>query len=105
NPFISLVLVTFCGVTIPYATIIKFWRSWIYYLNPYTWSISAMVATELHSLVIQCKPEEFVVFNPPSGQTCAAWAGDFMGYYGGYLENPNATDACHYCQYQVGDEF
>ncbi|KAF9003771.1 hypothetical protein BDZ89DRAFT_1080859 [Hymenopellis radicata] len=105
NPFISLVLVTFCGVTIPYATMIKFWRSWIYYLNPYTWSISAMVATELHGLVIQCKPEEFVVFNPPSGQTCAAWAGDFMGYYGGYLENPNATDACHYCQYQVGDEF
>ncbi len=47
NPFISLVLVTFCGVTIPYATMIKFWRSWIYYLNPYTWSISAMVATEL----------------------------------------------------------
>ncbi len=46
-----------------------------------------------------------MVFNPPSGQTCAAWAGDFIGYYGGYLENPNATDACQYCQYQVGDEF
>lgn len=47
NPFLSLVLVTFCGVTIPYPTMISFWRSWMYYLNPYTWSISAMVATEL----------------------------------------------------------
>lgn len=47
NPFLGLVLVTFCGVTIPYPTMISFWRSWLYYLNPYTWAISAMVSTEL----------------------------------------------------------
>ncbi|KAF9028034.1 hypothetical protein BDZ89DRAFT_1133850 [Hymenopellis radicata] len=52
-----------------------------------------MVGTELHGLVTQPKPEEFVVFNLPLGQTCVARAGDFIEYYGEYLENYNATDA------------
>ncbi|KAF9014420.1 hypothetical protein BDZ89DRAFT_1142302 [Hymenopellis radicata] len=39
NPPITLILGVFCGVTIPYPTLIKFWRSWIYYLNPYTWGV------------------------------------------------------------------
>lgn len=47
NPFLGLVPGTFCGVTIPYPTMISFWRSWLYYLDPYTWAISAMVSTEL----------------------------------------------------------
>ncbi|KAK0208987.1 ABC-2 type transporter-domain-containing protein [Desarmillaria ectypa] len=105
NPFISLFLITFCGVTIPYPTMIKFWRSWMYYISPYTWGISAMVATELHGLEIQCKSDEFSVFNPPSGETCFSWANDFVQAFGGYLDNPNSTDTCRYCQYSVGDEF
>src|SRR6185369_11867206 len=36
NPFLALVLATFCGVTIPYPTMIHFWKSWLYYLDPYT---------------------------------------------------------------------
>lgn len=52
-----------------------------------------------------CKSDEFVQFDPPSGQTCQDWAGDFVDAVGGYLNNPNATAACQYCQYKVGDEF
>lgn len=52
---------------------------------------------------ITCKPEEFAVFNPPSGQTCVAWAGDFVKAAGGYLDNPNDSDACRYCQYSVSN--
>jgi len=47
NPFIALVLATFCGVTIPYPNLISFWRSWLYELNPYTRTLAAMVSTEL----------------------------------------------------------
>ena len=50
NPFLQLVLGTFCGVTIPYPTMVKFWRSWIYPLDPYARSIAAMVSTELVSV-------------------------------------------------------
>jgi hypothetical protein len=54
-------------------------------------------------LTITCKPEEFALFDPPSGQTCAAWARDFVNAAGGYLDNPNDSAACRYCQYRVSD--
>ncbi|KAI0945373.1 hypothetical protein AcW1_001611 [Taiwanofungus camphoratus] len=105
NPFIGLILSTFCGVTIPYSTMEGFWRSWLYQLDPYTRTLSAMLSTELHGLEIQCRSDEFTVFSPPSGQTCQNWAGAFVSAFGGYLDNPNDTSACRYCQYKVGDEF
>ena len=45
------------------------------------------------------------MFNPPSGQNCDQWAGDFANTFGGYINNPEATSSCQYCQYKVGDEF
>ncbi len=54
-------------------------------------------------LKITCKAEEFAIFNPPSGQTCAAWASDFVNAAGGYLDNPNDSAGCRYCQYKVSD--
>ncbi|KAJ7755026.1 ABC-2 type transporter-domain-containing protein [Mycena maculata] len=104
NPFLALVLTTFCGVTIPH-TNNSFWWTWLYQLTPYTRSLSAMVSTELHGLPIQCQSDEFSTFNPPSGQTCSEWASDFVSAVGGYLENGNATENCLYCEYAVGDEF
>ncbi|KAF8640630.1 hypothetical protein AX17_000290 [Amanita inopinata Kibby_2008] len=105
NPFLGLVLSTFCGVTIPYPTLNNFWKSWLYYLDPYTRTLGATVSTELHGLVIRCKSDEFAVFNPPAGQTCAQWAQSFVDVFGGYIDNVNATSACRYCQFKVGDEF
>lgn len=64
-----------------------------------------MVSTELHELKIQCLPREYNIFDPPSGQTCVQWAGDFIAIAGGYLENPSATAQCLYCKYKTGDEF
>ncbi|KIM88774.1 hypothetical protein PILCRDRAFT_813749 [Piloderma croceum F 1598] len=105
NPFTGIVLSTFAGVTIPYPQLAKFWRVWMYQLDPYTRMLSAMVSTELHGLVIRCKSDEFSVFNPPAGQTCQTWASEFISSFGGYLDNPTDTQACRYCQYSVGDEF
>ncbi|KAJ7109815.1 ABC-2 type transporter-domain-containing protein [Mycena epipterygia] len=104
NPFVSLVLTAFCGVTIPHVSN-GFWWTWLYELVPYTRSIAAMVSTELHGLVIRCKSDEFSHFDPPSGQTCYQWANDFVHAAGGYLDNNNATTDCRYCTYAVGDEF
>ena len=101
NPFISIVLALFCGVTIPYPAMSSFWRDWLYQLVPYTRTLSAMLSTELHGLAIVCASDEFNVFNPPANQTCQDWAGDFVSAFGGYLDNPLATTACRYCQYSV----
>jgi len=59
----------------------------------------------LSGLIVRCKPDEFAIFNPPAGQTCAQWAGDFVNAFGGYIDNLDATSACRYCQFSVGNEF
>jgi len=119
---IQIILTNICGVTIPYPVLGKFWRSWLYQLDPFTRMLAAMLSTELtcvnvqfrnswfiltqlssSGLKITCKAEEFAVFNPPSGQTCAAWANDFVNAAGGYLDNPNDSAGCRYCQYKVSD--
>jgi ABC-type multidrug transport system permease subunit len=46
NPFTTLVLTTFCGVTIPHVNN-SFWWTWLYQLVPYTRSLAAMVSNEL----------------------------------------------------------
>ena len=84
----------FCGVMIPKESIPKFWRAWLYQLDPFTRLNSGMVSTELHGLKITCKPIEFAVFQPPSGQTCVQWAGDFVNAGVGYLDNPDAGSDC-----------
>jgi len=102
---IQIILSNMCGVTIPYPTISTFWRRWLYQIDPFTRMLAAILSTELTGLKITCKPEEFAVFNPPSGQTCGAWASDFVNAAGGYLDNANDSAGCRYCQYKVGDEF
>jgi len=87
------------------ATLAKFWRSWLYQLTPYTRVLSAMLSTELKGLEITCVDDEFTVFDPPSGQTCMEWAGAFMNAVGGYVDNPDDTSGCRYCQYRFGDQF
>ncbi|TFL02988.1 pleiotropic drug resistance ABC transporter [Pterulicium gracile] len=105
NPVLGVVLSTFCGVTLPYPTMETFWRSWLYELVPYTRSVAAIIATELHGLEIVCGQEEFATFDPPTGETCGSWADPFVNAFTGYLNNPDASSDCQYCQYAVGDEF
>lgn len=44
NPFLIIVFALFCGVTIPYPQIPKFWRAWLFELNPLTRLIGGMVS-------------------------------------------------------------
>lgn len=43
NPFLIIVFALFCGVTIPEPRIPKFWRAWLYQLDPFTRMIGGMV--------------------------------------------------------------
>lgn len=81
---------------IPKDSLPKFWRVWMYQLDPFTRLIAGMVSTELHGLKITCTDLEFARFQPPSGQTCVQWAGDFVNASIGYLDNPNETADCEF---------
>lgn len=102
NPCQSLLILgTFCGVTLPFQNMAKFFQSWLYYLDPYTRLLSSMLSTELHGLSITCRDGEYALFQPPAGQTCQTWASEFIAGFGGYLDNPDDTAVCRYCQYAV----
>ena len=101
NPFIIIIFALFCGVTIPEQQIPKFWRAWLYQLDPFTRLIGGMVVTELHDLPVVCTTGEYNSFPAPAGKTCGEYMKDFFasGRAGYLLEN--ATDTCRYCAYKV----
>jgi ATP-binding cassette subfamily G (WHITE) protein 2 (SNQ2) len=105
NPFIIITFALFCGVTIPKPQIPKFWRAWLYQLDPFTRLIGGMVVTELHGRPVQCTSQELQRFSAPSGQTCGSYMEEFFSRGGaGYIVN-NSTSACEFCAYKVGDQF
>jgi ATP-binding cassette subfamily G (WHITE) protein 2 (SNQ2) len=95
----------FCGVAVPRPVIPRFYRVWLYPLNPLTRLIGGMAVAEIHGLNVTCKPSEYIRFNSPPGQDCGAYMSKFFASGGpGYLAQ-NATNVCEYCSYKVGDEF
>ncbi|KAG0312098.1 hypothetical protein BGZ97_011443, partial [Linnemannia gamsii] len=105
NPFIISALNLFCGVVMPYVSMPKFWRSWLYWLDPYHYIVEGLVTTQLYNLEVRCRDTEFSIFQPPSGQTCIQYAGAFLQNAPGYINNPDATSGCQYCQYAKGQDF
>ncbi|PQE05366.1 ABC transporter protein [Rutstroemia sp. NJR-2017a BVV2] len=105
NPFIIITFALFCGVTIPKPQIPKFWRAWLYQLDPFTRLIGGMVVTELNGRTVKCADAELNRFSAPSGQTCGEYMEKFFASGGpGYIVN-NATSACEYCAYKFGEQF
>ncbi|KAJ5737639.1 uncharacterized protein N7483_002764 [Penicillium malachiteum] len=105
NPPITIIFSLFCGVTIPKPQMPKFWRSWLYQLDPFTRLISGMVVTELHGREVQCTSSEYNSFTSPSNQTCGEYMAAFFERGGnGYILN-NSTQDCQYCEYKIGDQF
>ena len=105
NPFIMITFSLFCGVTIPASQMPRFWRVWLYQLDPFTRLLSGMLVTALHQLPVVCRPSETNNFTAPVGQICGDYMADFFAAGGpGYLVN-NHTSNCQYCAYKVGDEY
>ncbi|VBB84819.1 Putative ABC transporter [Podospora comata] len=105
-PFFLVTFSIFNGVVVPYDQLNVFWRYWIYYVNPSTWWIRGVLAATLNGQSVQCAPNEAAYFDPPSGQTCLEFAGDFARQAGqGYLLNPNDTADCGFCPYSSGNQY
>ncbi|KAJ2000482.1 ATP-binding cassette transporter snq2, partial [Coemansia thaxteri] len=105
NPIFTSMTILNSGVTIPYLQMPKFWRSWMYWLSPYMYYIEGVVTNDLHGSQVRCRPSEFYTFEPPANQTCSAYASSWASRAPGYINNPDATAACDYCSFKVGDEF
>jgi ATP-binding cassette, subfamily G (WHITE), member 2, SNQ2 len=73
--------------------------------SPLTYYVKGQLATVLHGLPVVCNVIDTTVFNPLPGQTCEAYAGEWVSQVGGYLTNPTATSLCGYCQFSNGDDY
>ncbi|KAL6709778.1 ATP-binding cassette transporter snq2 [Coniothyrium glycines] len=104
-PFFFVMFALFNGVVRPYSAMPVFWRYWMYYLNPSTYWIGGVLAATLHNTPVRCSMSETAIFNTPAGQSCGAYAADFLMTAPGYLLNPEDSSNCQYCPYSTGDDY
>lgn len=77
----------------------------MYPLTPFHYLLEAFLTLVEHLQPIRCSPNEFGIFTPANGQTCAQYADSFVQQAGGYFLDPAATNSCSYCQYANGDDY
>jgi len=95
NLMFSLCLI-FCGVLATPTALPGFWI-FMYRLSPFTYLVSAVLATGLANTNVICADNEYLHFDPQPGTTCATYMQQYIDNYGGYLQNPNATSDCSFC--------
>ena len=106
NAILFSFVITFNGVLQPPTLMPYFWSVWMYPLTPFTYIIEGfMVNVFGNGVPIECQPNELVIFQPPSGQTCESWGGPFTQTGSGAIYNPNATADCEFCAYANGDQY
>lgn len=104
-PFILPILALINGVVIPHDQMTEPWRSFVYWVNPLTHYLRGQLGTTLHGITVTCDQQDFYRFDPPPGQSCGAYAGQWAQTAGGYLEDGAAMANCGYCQYRDGDVY
>ena len=101
---LTLAVVSFCGVVVPYNGLPSFWQSWMYWLTPFKYLLEGFLALLVTGQEIRCEPNEMAIFPPPPGQDCQTYAGQFAQQSGGYVET-QPDGLCGFCQYSSGDAF
>ncbi|KAJ3194389.1 hypothetical protein HK101_002862 [Irineochytrium annulatum] len=108
-PLCTSILSLFCGVSVPYNSMPVFFRTWLYWIDPYHYFIEGLIVNDLHGLALTCDSRSFVNVTAPPTMTCAQYFKPFQSYAPGYLlESSNLTALGGYCQYcvvSVGDTF
>jgi ATP-binding cassette subfamily G (WHITE) protein 2 (SNQ2) len=102
-PVFFLFVVSFCGVVVPYQALPTFWRSWMYYLSPFTYLLEGFLGAATHGIQVECADKEYARFSPPPGTSCQDYTSAFIQQAGGYVREANGM--CMFCQYATGDEF
>ncbi|EPS44069.1 hypothetical protein H072_1970 [Dactylellina haptotyla CBS 200.50] len=105
NPVFFGLTFSYTGILVPWSQLQSVFKDFVYFANPIAWAARGMIGNVIHGVDVVCSPQELVTFNPPSGQTCAQYAGTWLSNTFGYFVDDNATDACQYCQFKTGDEY
>ncbi|KAI9043311.1 uncharacterized protein KD926_003841 [Aspergillus affinis] len=105
NPLVVGILVSFCGILVPYGQIVPFWRYWMYYLNPTNYLVGSLLTFTIFDVDVQCTESEYAVFDPPANATCGEYLAGFLNESDANLVNPEATHGCRVCSYTKGSGY
>ncbi|KAK4140476.1 ABC-2 type transporter-domain-containing protein [Dichotomopilus funicola] len=107
NPVVIGILISFCGVLVPYTQIPAFWRYWLYWLNPFNYLMGSILVFTIFGTEVTCTSGELAVFSPPGNDTCGQYLAEYMHGmgHGARLLNPNATTECQVCPYRNGSVY
>ncbi|KAI1802080.1 ABC transporter ABCl1 [Daldinia bambusicola] len=88
----------FCGVLASPDIFPRFWI-FMYRVSPFTYLVSAMLSTAVANTRVYCADNEYVHFDPPSGQTCGEYLQAYANATHGYIQEGTAdrTSECSYC--------
>jgi ATP-binding cassette subfamily G (WHITE) protein 2 (SNQ2) len=106
NPLIVVAgMLSFCGVVIPYDAITVFWRSWMYWLDPFNYLMGGLLTQLFWEVPVHCSQDELSTIPLPENQTCGDYLASFLSVQGGYVVDPTSTSSCQYCAYSVGADY
>jgi ATP-binding cassette subfamily G (WHITE) protein 2 (SNQ2) len=105
NSLFWVALTVFSGTLVPHQSMNTFYKPWIFWVDPLRYFLGGTVSSVLHNVKAECSVEDLTLFDPPSSQSCASYAAEFLSEHAGYLVNPNATESCAYCRYSYGDDY
>lgn len=103
NLLFSLSLI-FCGVIQTAKALPGFWI-FMYRVSPFTYLVEGMLTTGIANQRTHCAENEFVSFQPRSGETCAEYMRPYIRHNGGYLQDPGAMQDCSFCSYDDTNVF
>ncbi|KAK6068393.1 multidrug resistance protein CDR1 [Seiridium cupressi] len=106
NPIlIGCGLILFSGVVVPYDQIQAFWRYWLYYIDPFTYLIGALLTPVAWDAKVVCEASELTYIPLPSNSTCGEYMSDFLSQTAGYVVDSASTTSCAYCPYITGADY
>ena len=94
----------FCGVLVGPTALPGFWI-FMYRVSPFTYLVEGILTASVAGAPLTCATNEFLHFDPPSGQSCGDYMAKYIEAAGGYLLDTNATSRCEFCQVKDTDAF
>lgn len=88
----------FCGVLASPDSLPGFWV-FMYRVSPFSYLVSAMLATAVANTEVYCASNEYIHFDPPTGLDCGQYLSNYTAAVGGYVEpgTEGRTSDCSYC--------
>lgn len=59
----------------------------MYYLDPFKYLLGALMTFTIWDAKVECKEDEYGVFNPPANMTCGEYMSDFLAQATGYMKD------------------